>query len=178
MFSGKSTLLLTRYRRYQLAGKKCLLVKYSKDKRYDKSGEMLITHDQQKYKATSCDHLAEVHNLVLGYDVICIDEIQFFEDASIYCDLWANAGKMVEVCGLNGDYRRKPFEQISQLIPICDDISHVKAVCKFTGEDAPFTKRLSSEKEQAVIGSSDKYVAVSRTMYMFGDLRHPEEEDE
>ncbi len=169
MFSGKSTLLLTRYRRYQIAGKKCLLIKYAKDTRYDDSQEVLVTHDQQKYKATSCHQLEEVHNLILGYDVICVDEIQFFDDASTYCDLWANAGKIVEVCGLNGDYKRKPFEQISQLIPICDEIRHVCAVCKYTGYDAPFTKRLSKETAQEVIGSSDKYMAVSRTMYLFGN---------
>lgn len=171
MFSGKSTLLLTRYRRYQIAGKKCLLIKYAKDVRYNTSAELLVTHDKQEYKATSCSHLSEVHNLILGYDVICVDEIQFFDDASKYCDLWANAGKVVETCGLNGDYKRKPFEQISQLIPLCDDISHVCAVCKYTGNNAPFTKRLSNETAQEVIGSTDKYMAVSRTMYLFGDLK-------
>jgi thymidine kinase len=170
MFSGKSTLLLTRYRRYQIAGKQCLLIKYAKDNRYENSDEMLITHDKLQYRATSCTHLEEVHNMVLGYDVICVDEIQFFEDASKYCDLWANAGKIVEVCGLNGDYKRQPFEQISQLIPLCDDIRHVCAVCKYTGEDAPFSKRLTSETAQEVIGSSDKYIAVSRTMYHFGNV--------
>ncbi|MCH2021770.1 MAG: thymidine kinase [Saprospiraceae bacterium] len=166
MFSGKSTILLTRYRRYQIAGKKCLLIKYAKDSRYTDSEEMLVTHDQISYRATSCNKLAEVHDYVQDYDVICIDEIQFYEDASYYCDLWANSNKIVEVCGLNGDYQRKPFEQISILVPLADDISFVTAVCKATGKDACFTMRLSDEKEQEVIGSTDKYQAVSRERYM------------
>ena len=168
MFSGKSTILLTRYRRYQIAGKKCLLIKYAKDNRYTDSEEMLVTHDQISYRATSCNKLAEVHDFVQDYDVICIDEIQFYEDASHYCDLWANSNKIVEVCGLNGDYLRKPFEQISLLVPLADDISFVTAVCKATGKDACFTMRLSDEKEQEVIGSTDKYQAVSRERYMTG----------
>jgi thymidine kinase len=180
MFSGKSTILLTRYRRYQIAGKKCLLIKYAMDTRYGESDEMLVTHDQISYKATSCQKLAEVHDFIQKYDVICIDEIQFYDDASEYCDLWANAGKIVEVCGLNGDYQRKPFEQISLLIPLADDISFVTAVCKDTGNDACFTMRLSDEKEQEVIGSTDKYQAVSRARYLkgafqkslFGDVDH------
>lgn len=165
MFSGKSTLLLTRYRRYQIAGKKCILIKYSKDNRYDNSAEMLVTHDKVSYRAKSCTSLEEVDKLVQGYEVICIDEIQFYPDASKYCDKWANEGKIVEACGLSGDFRRQPFEQISLLIPMCDDISHVKAVCKDTGLDAPFSKRLTDEQEQEVIGSTDKYQAVSRQKF-------------
>ena len=166
MFSGKSTILLTRYRRYRIAGKRCLLVKYAKDNRYDNSEEMLVTHDQIKYKAVSCQHLSEIEELVKEHDVICIDEIQFYPDASETCDRWANGGKIVETCGLSGDFRRQPFPQISTLIALCDDIQHVKAVCEATGIDAPFSKRLTSEEEQEVIGSTDKYKAVSRSEYV------------
>lgn len=165
MFSGKSTILLTRYRRYQIAGKRCLLVKYAKDRRYDGSEEMLITHDQLSYKATSCHQLEDIKSLVKHYDVVCIDEIQFYPDASVFCEQWANEGKIVEVCGLNGDYRRQPFAQISLLIPLAEHISFVTAVCRDTAKEAPFTMRLSNESEQEVIGSTDKYQAVSRERY-------------
>lgn len=166
MFSGKSTLLLTRYRRYRIAGKTCLLVKYQGDTRYPNSEELLITHDQISYKATSCSTLEEIDQFIQNYDVICIDEIQFYPDAHVYCDRWANQGKIVEACGLSGDFRRRPFEQISLLIPMCEDIFHVKAVCKATGKDAPFSKRLTNEMEQEVIGSTDKYIAASREEYL------------
>jgi thymidine kinase len=163
MFSGKSTMLLTRYRRYQIAGKKCLLIKYANDTRY--STKEIVTHDNLRYKATSCKKLKEVHDFIQDYDVICVDEIQFYEDGAHYTDLWANNGKIVEVCGLNGDYLRNPFEQISLLIPYADDISFVTAVCKDTGNDAVFTMRLTDESEQEVIGSDDKYQSVSREIY-------------
>ena len=166
MFSGKSTLLLTRYRRYRIAGKACLLVKYAKDRRYDDSAAMIVTHDKLRYEATACTKLAELDDLVQDYDVICIDEIQFYPDAADFADRWANQGKIVECCGLSGDYKREPFEQISRLIPRCDDITHVKAVCKSSGLDAPFSQRFSLEEEQEVIGGSDKYQAVSRAVYL------------
>lgn len=165
MFSGKSTMLLTRYRRYGIAGKKCLLVKYAGDNRYENSEAHLITHDHLKYKAVSCHKLEEIDQLVRQYEVICIDEIQFYVDACAFCDKWANEGKIIEACGLSGDFRRQPFPQISLLIPLCDDIQHVKAVCQATGDDAPFSKRLTDEEEQEVIGSTDKYAAVSRQQY-------------
>lgn len=167
MFSGKSTMLLTRYRRYGIAGKNCLLIKYAGDRRYDDSEECVVTHDQLRYRATSCKKLQELDDVIMNsdYDVICIDEIQFYPDASIYCDKWANAGFIVEACGLSGDFRRKPFEQISLLIPMCEDIEHVKAVCKNSGQDATYSQRISREEEQEVIGSTDKYQAVSRQCY-------------
>lgn len=43
MFSGKSTELLRRIRRYVAANKQCLVLKYYLDTRYDKDN--LATHD-------------------------------------------------------------------------------------------------------------------------------------
>ena len=165
MFSGKSTLLLTRYRRYKIAGINCLLIKYAKDNRYERNESMIVTHDKLSYRAVACIRLADLDQYINNFDVICIDEIQFYPDAAAYCDKWANRGKIVEACGLSGDYRRKPFEQISQLIPMADDVEHVKAVCRESGLDAPFSKRISAEEEQEVIGGEDKYMAVSRGIF-------------
>jgi thymidine kinase len=41
----------------------------------------------------------------------------------------------------------------------------VKAVCRESGLDAPFSKRISAEEEQEVIGGEDKYMAVSRGIF-------------
>ena len=168
MFSGKSTLLLTRYRRYKIAGKRCLLIKYANDDRYEDSEAMIVTHDKLKYQAIASTVLKDLDDYINDFDVICIDEIQFYPDAAEYCDRWANRGKIVEACGLSGDFRRKPFEQISLLIALSDDIQHVKAVCRDTGLDAPFSKRISQEEEQEVIGGEDKYLAVSRHAFFAG----------
>jgi thymidine kinase len=165
MFSGKSTLLLNRYRRYKIAGKNCLLIKYAKDDRYESTESMIVTHDKLSYRAVACIRLADLDQYINNFDVICIDEIQFYPDAAEYCDMWANRAKIIEACGLSGDYRRKPFNQISLLIPIADEIEHVKAVCRESGLDAPFSKRISAEEEQEVIGGEDKYMAVSRDIF-------------
>ena len=50
MFSGKTTELIRRYTRYELAGKKCILIKYSKDTRYDNNN--IVTHDNNSYNAS------------------------------------------------------------------------------------------------------------------------------
>ena len=163
MYSGKSTMLLSRYRRYKLGNKKCILIKYANDNRYSES--KVITHDNIGYDAIACEKLEEIDSNINKYDVICIDEIQFYSDAAFYCDKWANNGKIVEVCGLNGDYRRKPFEQISMLIPLVDSIIHLTAIDEENGMNAPFTKRITKEKTQYVIGGKEMYKASHRSTF-------------
>lgn len=164
MYSGKTSELLSRYCRYKVAGKKCLLVKFNKDDRYDK--DKIVTHNLFSQDAISCTDLCEIDNLINDYDVILIDEVQFYSDSHIYCDKWAYQNKIVEASGLNGDYLRKPFEQISLLIPLSDKITHLTAVDKDDGNDAPFTARLSDKSEQTLIGGNETYKAVNRSNYL------------
>ena len=165
MYSGKTTELLRLYRRYYLAGKKCLLIKHKADTRYD--SEYIVTHDNQKYKAINTEKLRDIIQVkdVTEAEVLCIDEIQFYDDAAEVCDLLANYGKIVIASGLNGDFKREPFEQISLLLPKVDDLSFIRAICTHTGKEAPFSRRISNEKEVKVIGGSEKYVATSRLSY-------------
>lgn len=163
MYSGKTSELLSRYFRYKVAGKKCLLIKFENDDRYEK--DKIVTHNLFKQDAITCNKLEIYDNKVKDYDIILIDEIQFYPDAHIFCDKWANEGKIIEASGLNGDYRRKPFEQISLLIPLCDNIKHLVAVDKKDGNDAPFTCRLSDDNQQTLIGGNDIYQAMNRNNY-------------
>jgi len=159
MFSGKTSLLLSKYKRYTIADKKCLLVKFYQDTRYDNL--CVVTHDNIKENAISIKKLSEIDDIVQNYDVVLIDEIQFYDDAFIYCNKWANF-MIVEACGLNGDYKQEPFEQISLLIPIADNIQFLTAIDKTNGNDAPFTIRLTNDDKQIVIGGNQIYEARSR----------------
>lgn len=165
MYSSKTTTLLARKERYELGGKKCIIIKYKNDIRYDDKS-VVVTHSQYKHDAICAINLLDVNDLINDYDVIMIDEIQFYSDASFICDLWANKEKIVECYGLSGDYKREPFEQISQLIPLSDSITHLTAIDKTNGEEAPFTFRISNDTKQEVIGGDNMYIALSRKEYL------------
>lgn len=77
MFSGKTTELFRRVRRNVAASKKCLLVKYKGDNRYTED-PVLLTHDNIHMAAKAVSALMEVSNSIWHYDVIAIDEGQFF----------------------------------------------------------------------------------------------------
>ena len=166
MFSGKTSELINRYNKYTIGGKKCLMVKYRGDVRYDT--EKIVSHNNISVKAVVCELLHEIESYVTNVDVICIDEIQFYKDAHIFCDKWANQGKIIEACGLNGNFERKPFEVISKLIPQMESCLFLKAVCRVNGNDASFTKRLNNKTEEEIIGGSEMYSAVDRKNYFTG----------
>ena len=160
MFSGKTTELLRRVRRYSAAQKRCLLVKYTMDTRH----QGIVTHDGNShiglYMARARE-LAEVDTA--DVDVIGIDEGQFFPDIVVFCGRMAEAGKIVVVAALDGTFQRRPFGDVLNLVPLADSVIKLSAVCVYCFKDAPFSARLSDEQEEVVVGGADKYAAVCRS---------------
>ncbi|XP_064618002.1 thymidine kinase, cytosolic-like [Liolophura sinensis] len=163
MFSGKTTELVRRMKRYQLANYKCLVVKYSKDDRYDIDG--VATHEGQVLPAVSAMSLMDLCCAAGCHDVIGIDEGQFFPDVVEFCDIMAEMGKTVIVAALDGTFQKKGFGNILNLVPLAESVVKLNAVCMKCFSAASFTKRKGSEKEVEVIGGADKYLAVCRTCF-------------
>eukprot|EP00090_Calanus_glacialis_P027382 TRINITY_DN4312_c0_g1_i2.p1 TRINITY_DN4312_c0_g1~~TRINITY_DN4312_c0_g1_i2.p1 ORF type:complete len:265 (-),score=66.91 TRINITY_DN4312_c0_g1_i2:618-1376(-) len=165
MFSGKSTELIRRLKRYQVAQYEVLIVKYAKDVRYDEGG--IATHCGQTLPAVSATMLGELTGKTEAYDVIGIDEGQFFGDVVDWCETMANKGKIVLVAALDGTFQRKPFCDILSLVPLAEEVTKLSAVCMNCFQDASFSKRISSGDGETVevIGGADKYMAVCRSCY-------------
>ncbi|XP_047614538.1 thymidine kinase, cytosolic isoform X2 [Phacochoerus africanus] len=104
MFSGKSTELMRRVRRFQIAQYKCLVIKYAKDTRYSSN---FSTHDRNTMEALPACLLRDVAQEALGVSVIGIDEGQFFPDIVEFSETMANEGKTVIVAALDGTFQRK-----------------------------------------------------------------------
>ncbi len=121
MFSGKTTELLRRLKRQQLAGKHVILIKHSTDNRYVSpdipvmstvSGALLseaVTHDNIRFTAVPSDSLAAAAQIpeVLSADVVGVDEGQFFSDLAQVADAFASQGKRVVVAALDGTFRQE-----------------------------------------------------------------------
>eukprot|EP00117_Sycon_ciliatum_P041705 scpid24588/ scgid30457/ Thymidine kinase, cytosolic len=102
MFSGKTTELVRRVRRYDIAQQKCLMVKYSKDTRYD--NQQLATHDRLTYNAVSTARLMDVHDSARSYDVIGVDEGQFFSRPGRVLRRFSNTAQSNSGCGCSRWY--------------------------------------------------------------------------
>ncbi|XP_012516778.1 PREDICTED: thymidine kinase, cytosolic isoform X1 [Propithecus coquereli] len=162
MFSGKSSELMRRVRRFQIAQYECLVIKYAKDTRYSNS---FCTHDRNTMEALPACLLRDVAQEALGVAVIGIDEGQFFPDIVDFSETMANAGKIVIVAALDGTFQRKAFGAILNLVPLAESVVKLTAVCMECFREAAYTKRLGTEKEVEVIGGADKYHSVCRLCY-------------
>lgn len=160
MFSGKSTELIRRLKRYQFANYRCLVVRYANDNRYDT--QSLATHDKQKLPAMSATVLTDLKRFTDEVDVIGVDEGQFFTDIVSFSEEMANLGKIIIVAALDGTFQRTGFGDILNLVPLAESVVKLTAVCMSCFADASYTKRIGNEKEVEVIGGADKYMAVCR----------------
>lgn len=159
MFSGKTSELLRITKRLESIKLKVLLLNYYEDQRY--SNEYMSTHDQNM---VSCKFISHFDNLEYeNYDVICINEAQFFTKLIPFCKKVLSNNKTLYVSGLDGDYKQEKFGEILDLIPLCDNITKLHAFCNICkdGTKAHFTKRLVSNKSQKLIGV-DEYIPVCR----------------
>jgi thymidine kinase len=183
MFASKTTRLVEIYKKCNFCNISVAVINHSIDNRYDE--ELLSTHDHIKIPCIKTERLFDVwtDNIdmetnvekvprikdkfkVASSSVILINEGQFFPDLEEFVKILLSHDKKVYVCGLDGDFERKKFGQILDLIPICDKVTKLTSLCSLckNGTHGIFSKRISYEKEQTVVGS-DNYIPVCRNCY-------------
>eukprot|EP00347_Sterkiella_histriomuscorum_P019807 403340224 len=149
MFSGKSTELVRIIKRHRIANKKCLIINHQLDDRYS-APNYVATHDRIQMEAMSCTSLIKDvidRKVYEDYDVIGIDEGQFFQDAVQGCETLAQLGKVVIVASLDGTFQRKPFGCLLNLIPLAEKVRKLSAICKECSDNASFTLRLTKNDQ-------------------------------
>ena len=181
MYSGKTSKLLEIYKQCKFCDISVCVINHSLDKRYHDS--MLSSHDKVMVPCLNIENLHDLwfnngevdltvfgdntnYNLIRNSDVILINEGQFFNNLhDVVSDMLKN-NKVVYVCGLDGDFERKKFGEILDLIPLCDKVTKLTSLCSLckNGTHGIFSMRISNEKKQTVIGSKN-YLPVCRNCY-------------
>lgn len=183
MYASKSLWLNSELTQFADKGFSVLKIIHSSDVRDDVASNCKFgsTHNSSYKTLTpkiTCIRESSLKEInVSTYDVIGIDESQFFEDLCEVVEKWVEIeGKHVRVVGLCGDFQKKKFGKTNELVPLCDEFIKLKASCKFCLEDleangfkgnllsieGAFTKRLGNSKEQVLVGGSSMYVPVCR----------------
>lgn len=179
MGSGKTTELCRRIDRARRGGLPCVAVKWGRDTRYSDGPEIKTHAKQSMASSDGCEDLAslrvvtalELLTLELKPDEldVGVDEGQFYPDLRAAVDRWMREGRRVYIAALDGDYRRRPFGQIPEVLPLATDVQKLRAVCVMRRHsppaDAVYTVRTVTSDSLELIGSSESYKAACPACY-------------
>jgi len=169
MFSGKTSKLIEIYKQCIFCNITVCVINHAIDTRYH--DKLLSSHDKIMVPCAQARELNEIwteaeNEKIKQTDVFLINEGQFFPDLyEVVLDMLKHK-KIVYICGLDGDFERKKFGQILDLIPHSDIVTKLTSLCSLckNGSRGIFSMRLTSEKQQTLIGS-DNYIPVCRKCY-------------
>jgi thymidine kinase len=163
MFAGKTEGLISAARE---CGNRAIMVKPKLDDRWGADGEVK-THSGITAPAHVLERVSEVLGLRLGhsFNTVCIDEGQFFPDLAAGVAELLALGLVVHVSALSGTFEQKPWQSVSEVIPLADEIVFLRADCDKCREKqcAKYTWRISPSKELILVGAEDEYMAVCQT---------------
>lgn len=179
MYAGKTSKLQELYRQYYRCNVPVKVINYIDDNRYN-DDDLLSSHDKVTIPCIKCKYINDVYPILkkcnantcrleefMSTDVFLINEGQFFDDIVEWVISAVNPpyNKKIYVCGLDGDFERKPFGKWLDIIPLCDKITKLTSVCNMCKTNkAIFSHRLTNEKKQVVIGSVN-YIPLCRTCF-------------
>lgn len=175
MYSGKSTELVRRLRRYEIGGLVVVLFKPRVDNRY--SSDEVVTHTGLKHPAIVVDSPDEmfdhVRRLLQPHKgiVVGVDEGQFFSEG-LYEALDEISKRMnarVIVAGLDTNFKNEPWPVMVPLVFGCDRLTKLNAVCTSPecGNTASRTQRIidgvpATHGDNVLVGATEAYEARCR----------------
>ena len=167
MFSGKSEEMIRRLRRAEIAGQRVVIFKPRIDDRFDATD--VVSHAGARMRGVPVSSVAELVARAQGFEVVGIDEVQFFEPTIVATSLdLAESGARVVAAGLDQDFRRRPFGPIPELLSHAEFVDKLQAVCHRCGGPATTTQRLVNgtpalySGETVLVGAAEQYEARCR----------------
>jgi thymidine kinase len=171
MFSGKSTTVMGILRRNRIIQRKTLCITSNLDNRYSLEPKVM-SHDSEWHPAMAGTNLTPflTNRQFMEADCIIVEEAQFFPDLKAFV-LYAveTYYKHVICVGLDGDSHRQPFGQLLELIPYCDSVRKLTALCSRCGDGtaAIFTHRLPGAPiQQVAVGGTEHYEPLCRRHFL------------
>jgi thymidine kinase len=119
--SGKTTELHRFLNCYRIARQKCIIVSPREE---GKSIPVIVSS-----VLPAAVELA-------GYNVIAVDDGHHYKGIGDWADGLANEGKVVVIAAIDGNEEQEPFPAVLDLVPRCEEIAKLEAVCPKTGRPA------------------------------------------
>ena len=147
VFSGKTTELIRRVRRYSVQGKRIFPINFNGD---------IESHDSDRYQ--NCILVNDLEEITTKYlnklknsDVLMIDNLHFYHDAEEYIPVFCNKYKKIVIAsGLDSNYERVPYLNVLNLIPKSENVTKLTALSNSKNRPAIFSKKINDSKFSAV----------------------------
>jgi thymidine kinase len=159
MFSGKTTHLMSLFNYY--GG---IILDHTKDETRINKKDTFKSHNNIEMECYKVNKLKSFMTEVgTNERNIFINEAQFFDDLYEFVLEYEN-DKNIYIFGLDGDFNRKPFGQILNVIPLADYVKKFKGMCKICSNDSLFSKRIVPNTEQYLLDET-AYIPTCRDCY-------------
>jgi thymidine kinase len=176
MFAGKSSAIQSIVRRHESMGWSVFVVTNSMDTRYS-DAPAVVNHDRIAIPAIAVKELLPLQTSAeyARARLVVIEEAQFFPDLLEFVRRVVDTDKKhCVVVGLDGDAERRPFGQVLDLVPHCDRVTKLTAMCKRCGDGTPalFTFAAGAQAAAAnaegvpCVGTDDLYTPLCRKHYL------------
>jgi thymidine kinase len=176
MFAGKSSAIQSIVRRHQSLGWPVFVVTHAIDTRYTRE-PMVVNHDMQMIPAVAAPTLMPMLERpeYAASRLVVVEEAQFFGDLIPFILRVVDTDKKhCVVVGLDGDAERRPFGRVLDLVPLCDKVTKLTAMCARCGDGTAALFTLATADEAAAagaagipcVGGAEAYVPLCRTHYL------------
>lgn len=152
MFSGKTLSLINRLTKYPSSVRKGVF-KHAFDSRF--STDEIVTHSGIRVKCIPIESLDQID--VDQYDVIAIDEAQFFDGLDHFLRSNFRKDVIIHLAGLNGDRDQMNFGDINIISPLCSEEILHHSICSVCMQPSSFSVALKKSEEVVDVGGDDKY---------------------
>lgn len=176
MFSSKSVWLSGKASHFADLQKKVIYVNHLADEREVKSKDGILTSHRSNQRISKLVDQKKVSKLMGNnletFDIICIDEGQFFLDLKQFLleILKKEDKKIIYISALDGDFNQKMFSSIIDSLPLATTFKKKTAICKKCLEEgqhrvAAYTKlnnpdNIDNSDNNIIIGGDDLYTPV------------------
>jgi len=173
MFSGKTSLLLHELERFARSGKRVIL--FTADSRAD---DPVVHSRRSLYEEIAIARTREpddIYDAGARYDVVGLDEVQFFPPEVIpVLGRLAEEGMVVLASGLDQDFKGEPFLTTLGLVTESEKLTRLTSVCQRCGSQLAIRNfRKVASQERILEGAADAYEARCRTCMKLGQTTGP-----
>ena len=159
MYSGKTSKLIDMFISNPDSNKVIIDFDLNKDTKCYEG--ILKNHNNVQLK---CMKMSTLYNYTYNTNHIYINEAQFFPDLVDFVLKILKCNGHIYLYGLDGDFQQKEIGFILDLIPYCDSICKLNALCNKCNNYAIFSKRITDSKEQYEPDEND-YIPLCRKCF-------------